>query len=196
MTLNQFLTKYKRVIIFILVIVITTFVYNTLSSMQKNVQKKVENYVKYNGFKLDDDKVLYKKEIESMKAVYDVDKKNNVNTSYEALYFDVYSYNLIDNLSIYKDGVEMNYIASKDWKEDVINYTFTSYYLDSNIVVTGTYNENDFTCNIDYSHENTIYNTTDFCEDIKYYSKNFDKLITKTFRSMKIINYMKNKEEE
>ena len=89
MTLNQFLTKYKRVIIFILVIVITTFVYNTLSSMQKNVQKKVENYVKYNGFKLDDDKVLYKKEIESMKAVYDVDKKNNVNTSYEALYFDV-----------------------------------------------------------------------------------------------------------
>ena len=89
MTLNEFLTKYKRVIILIVVIVLTIFIFNTISSTQKNVRKKVENYVKYNGFKLDDDNVLYKKELESKEKVYEVDKKNKVNTSYEVLYFDV-----------------------------------------------------------------------------------------------------------
>jgi len=196
MTFNQFFNKYKRVILLVSIVVVTIFIFNRISNTQKNVRNKVEDYIKFQGFKLDSDKILYKKDIQSKKEVYEVDKKNNVNTSYETMYFNIYSYDLIDNLSVYNKGVETVFIGTKDFSKDMIIYSYNTYYKNSNVIFSGEYTSDSFTCNLGYEYSSIVKNKEEYCSIIKKYVENFDKNTKKTFRSMKIINYMKNNKED
>ena len=98
--------KYIKVLIIIITIICFLFILNKV--LEKPIDEKIINYVSKQGYKLDNNKKLYYKELSNYNLNeynYYVSKK--INSLYEINYFDNSNYKLIKEKLEYDEGFKL-----------------------------------------------------------------------------------------
>ncbi len=174
--------KDKKKLIVLVVILVIVVGFNIFSNSRNGFDKFLAN----RGFYLDDDKAFYYKQISDTSiSDYEEDKKNNVESSYDYMYFDKYSKKLSEVINEYYDKYESSLNLNYKFSSDKLNYVYRINYEDVNMIIKGSYDNNtdEFKCDREFFHSVNITDKQDFCDNALYYIKSFytikDKIFTK-----------------
>ena len=189
----ELLNSHKKAIIIIGIIIIIILILNIYLNSDKVVSSNLKNYIINKDFKLDKDGILYEKILsDNTYEEYQNDINNNKESSYQVLLFDIYNYQLTENLYNYTNGINSFLSATYDYTNEKLTYNYRTTYKTSNIIFSGSYDDDDFTCNNEYAFDAYIKGSEDdYCELIEYYIEDFNDIILKTITSTQLLNDMK-----
>ena len=189
----DYINSHKKTIIIIIVIIISLILLKIYFKNDNTIRNNVKNYIISKDFKIDKDNILYEKILSNNTYEdYQKDINNKIESSYQILLFDIYSYQLVENLYNYKDGVNSFLSATYDYKTDTLTYNYRTTYETANIIFSGSYTDDEFVCENEYSFDAYITgNEHDYCDLIEYYIKDFKDITIETITSTKILNDMK-----
>ena len=129
--------KDKRRVIICLIIAIIIIIFTIYNN---NPNNKIKHYIKNREFKLEQDEVLYYKQISNNTIdKYNQDKEKGIKTNYDYLYFDIYNYKLSEIINEYEDNYESSININYKFKTDTINYIYRINYNKTNIIFKGKY---------------------------------------------------------
>lgn len=187
--------KYIKVLIIIITIICFLFILNKV--LEKPMDDKIIDYVSKQGYKLDNNKKLYYKELSNYNLNeynYYVSKK--INSLYEINYFDNSNHKLIKEKLEYDEGFETSLIENYSYRDNSLTYTYRINSKTVNAIYKGSYeiDSKNFVCEKEFSYgleNNSLKNT--ICDKIEY-DVNMFSLEAYTFISnSSFIDYMKNK---
>lgn len=188
---NEFVLKYKKHIVLIVIFLVFFILIYGLSNTQNSKRKKVIKAITYNGFTLDSQS-LYEKDIDDISyEEYKNKLSKNETSTYKHLYFDPYSYQLIENYFEYDSGIEATLTSIYDYRYDNLNYTYNVKYNELDLTFSGKLTSKGFTCKTDYAFNAGESNKEDFCFEIEKIVRDFEKTKNEVITSTKILNYMK-----
>lgn len=179
------------IFVFVLVVIIFNIYRNTPSY-------RFKRYILNRGFILEEDKTFYYKQISSTtKEQYKGNKANNVYSSYDYLYLDLYDKKLFEEVNEYNDKYESSLNINYKFSNKKIDFIYRINYNNNvNVIFKGKYNEDDddFVCEKEFAHNIDLSdNEDDFCENASYYVKSFKILKNTIFKDKKIIKYLEKK---
>lgn len=190
---NEFVLKYKKHIILIIIFLTIFILIYGLSNTQNSKRKKVIKAITYNGFTVDSG-ALYEKDIDDKTyEEYKNKVENNESSTYKHLYFDPYSYQLIENYFEYDNEIEASLTATYDYRYDNLVYTYNVKHSELDLTFSGKLTSKGFTCKTDYAFNAGLSNKEDFCFEIEKIVRDFEKTKNDVITSTKILNYMKQK---
>ena len=183
----------KKLLIILIIIVILLIVLKSYLNSESVIQNNIRKYITSKEFVLDKDNIFYEKILSNNTFdQYQTEVKNKNDSTYQELIFDIYSYQLVENLYKYNDGVNIFLSASYNYKSEKLNYSYRTTYKTSNIIFTGSYNNNKFICNTEYQFDTNIENSKEeYCNLIKMYIEEFNNIRLNTITSTKILKDMK-----
>lgn len=188
----------KKVKIGIIIFSIFLILLIISSLIKKFSENKVVNYIESIGFVQDDSSSLFFKQISDLSFEdYNNKKNNDINASYEMLYFNTYTYQLTKDKLEYSNKITKSFNPTYDYINDSLIYTYRINLNDTNIIIDGEYSAEDdnFTCNIVFSYNIDIDSAfKDICEKIKYDVKDFNYEAITLIKKASIIDIIKSKQ--
>ena len=188
------MNKKKILIVFIIIIIVIISV--LIINNKNNNNKLIENYLIKNGFVKDEASTLYEKQISdiNLKEFQD-NTDNNIESTYEVLYFNTYDNKLTKNLMDYINNLLREYTAEYNYVDKSVEYNYRLRYEEMNLLLEGTYKKetDDFTCDIIYAYniESTDTKST-ICDKLKNNATQFYYEAETLFKSSKIRKYITN----
>lgn len=171
-----------------LIIIIFNIYRNTTSHQFKR-------YISNRGFVLEEDKIFYYKQIsDTTREQYKKDKANNISSSYDYLYLDIYNNKLFEEINEYNDNYETSLNINYKFSTRKTDFIYRINYNNStNTIFKGEYDEvnDDYYCEKEFSHNVDLSDDEDdFCENASYYVESFKKLKSIIFRNDKMVKYL------
>ena len=181
----------KKIIILVLgfMIIIAFNIYRNIPSI------KLKEYISNRGFILEDDETFYYRKISNnTKEKYEEDKKNNINSNYDYLYFDIYNNKLNEEINEYNDKYETSLNINYSFPTNNLEFIYRIHFDNkTNIIFKGKYDEQEanYICEKEFSNEKIEDNIQkDFCENASYYVDSFVEIKNKIFQNKKIVKYL------
>ena len=187
--------QYKNKLIVIGIIFLVIIIFNIYRNTTPHQFKK---YISNRGFVLEEDRTFYYKQIsDTTIKQYKKDKANNVYSTYDYLYLDLYTNKLSEEINEYNDNYETSLNINYKFSTKKTDFIYRINYNNSvNAMFKGEYNEedNNFYCKKEFAQNIDLSdNTDDFCENASYYVRSFKKLRNTIFRSDKMVKYLERK---
>lgn len=182
----------RNLIIFVILILVILLVF-------LYYRVDIEGYFKEQGFVEYDEATYYKKLSKLTEKEYENRVKNGVPSEYDYLYFDLGTYHLSEEIGVYNDEVELDYIGEYNYKTGITSYNIRGEYYSTVIQFTGTYNTNNksFTCkpllHHDIEYDEDI--SSAVCELSKYHTVRLNNRAYKLIDDEKVLNRIISKTE-
>ena len=188
----EYIYKHKKILLIlgVLIIVILLFILNRFD---------ITDYLSEKGFVEYDEATYYKKLSKLTEKEYENRVKNGVPSEYDYLYFDLGTYHLSEEIGVYNDEVELDYIGEYNYKTGITSYNIRGEYYSTVIQFTGTYNTNNksFTCkpllHHDIEYDEDI--SSAVCELSKYHTVRLNNKAYKLIDDEKVLNRIISKTE-
>lgn len=180
----------KKIIILIIVLLLCVFISIVLNG---SPDKKIIKYFKNIGFYNDNNGILYYKQVSDIdENVFNNNVSNNIDSNYEKFIFDISNYELLDINMEYDDGVLSDFSGTYNYATNSVDYNYRVTYNNTNIIVNGKYEEDDFSCNYTFVHDFDIDKSSDvICENAKSYCESFSFEARNLIKNNKILDYLK-----
>lgn len=185
------MNKNKRIIFITLgVILVVLLILNFMS--HKNYDNKISKYVSSLGYKLEDG--LYYKQLSVNDLDYYYNLEGEKDVSFEGLYFNIDTYNLIYDKFDSIDKTQLYFVGNYDYKDESLTYTYRIVSGGSNAIFSGSYDRDneELVCDNELSYDTDIY-LNDVCVVVQ---DNIDSFITEINNFIingNILDYMKEK---
>ncbi len=141
--------KYIKILIIFISIIILLFIIKII--INGNTRDNIKNYIESNGYILNSDNIYEKRNSSLTKEDYDYYVKLGSDASYSIDTFDQNNFWIIRNTYEYIDNLESNLIATFDYKNNSLIYTYRITKDNVNVIYRGNYNNDNFTCDKELS---------------------------------------------
>ncbi len=142
--------KYVKIgIVFILIVIVFAIIKVIINS---NIDDKILKYIEQNGYKLNNDG-MYEKYSNGSEDEYNNNVSKGVNSTYSKDVFDQYNYQITRDTYEYNQGLTSNLIATFDYTDSSLIYTYriNDNSGNINVIYMGDYNDDKFTCSKELS---------------------------------------------
>lgn len=186
------MNKKKKIVIIILSIILV-LILAIFIIINSNYDKKIEKYITKLGFENNNNTYLYSKQI----SIYNYEeyKKNieeGIDTEYEVMYLNTSTYELTHDKTTYSNNITKNLTSTYDYTNDDLSYTYRINLSNTNVIIEGSYKNDNFTCEPTFFYQVDIENSMEtICEKVEFEIKNFYDEANTLFDNSKMLEYMK-----
>lgn len=180
-------------IIFLIILIIGLVVKFVFESQTKD---KIFDYVEQEGYVLNQYGLYEKTSSVMTKEDYDYYVSSNQKAEYTKDTFDPANFQMIRNTYEYQDKLTSNLVATYDYKDKTLIYTYRVEGDNVNIVYMGNYNQDKFTCEKGVSVGVNINSDTVVCKKIELSILNFNLESLTFFKNANLANYMAKQEDK
>lgn len=187
------MNKKKKITIIIILSSILALILSIFIINNSNYDKKIEKYITNLGFRNNNNTYLYSKRTSITNyEKYQKDMEEGIDTEYEVMYFNTFSYQLTQDKTTYSYNITKNLTSTYDYSNDDLSYIYRINLSNTNIIIEGTYKNDNFTCEPTFFYHVDIENSMEtICEKVEFEIKNFSDDAAKLFDNNKMLEYMK-----
>ena len=183
--------KYIKIGIIFIVVVIILLVIKVV--LKNNTKDSLIDYVISHGYTLNQDGLYEKYNSSLTKDDFDYYVSINKEVEYTKDTFDSYNFQMIRDSFEYKDKLTSNLIATYDYKDSTLIYTYRVTGDNVNVLYMGDYNNQKFTCEKGVSSGVLLNSDTLMCQKIELSIMKYDLEARTFFKNANLANYMKEK---
>lgn len=187
------MNKKKKITIVIILSSILVLILAIFMISNSNYDKKIERYITKVGFENNSNTYLYSKRTSMTNyEKYQKDIEEGKDTEYEVMYFNTSTYQLIEDKTTYSNNITKNLTSTYDYTNDDLSYIYRINLSNTNIIIEGTYKNDNFTCEPTFFYQVDIENSLKtICKKVEFEIKSFDDKATTLFDNSKLVEYMK-----
>ena len=161
----------KKIILIVSLILLAIFIVLIVILSRQSIEKKLINYIEKRDY-VQDIGTLYIKN-NTNNSINNCTNNSNNDCYGQAYYFNVNSYELIENKNTLLNDTYFELIATYDYKNDSLTYTHRITYENGVLIFNGKYDNNDYSCNLEYSYGIDVTEEDLFCKDVENDIKDF-----------------------
>ena len=185
--------KRKKILLILLIVILIISSLFFFFRQKTTTSEKITNYLLKNEFYKTNDIYILEKQISSInKDEFEVNVSKNIHCIYDSFLFNTYSFDLYRDYRNYKNGILTYFLSKYSYSLDKLTYTYKITSGNSNIIFSGEYDDNIFSCDIIFSSENKNDSLKDtVCDSIKYKIDDFKYDSSLLITNISLLNEMK-----
>lgn len=183
----------KKKLLFIILGIVLVIILILYFTGKKDISEKLNNYLLKNDFYNTENMYVLEKQISILnEEEFKENVSNNIDSEYDLLFFNTYSFELYRDYRNLFDNVTISFLPRYNYVSEELTYIYRITSGNSNTIISGSYNDNNFVCDVTFSSEEGINNIkNDICNSIEYEIKDFKYTASALINSPSLISEMK-----